>query len=74
MHTGVFPCAEDNATTSLPRAYGGVSSIGLQQKRLPTSSPCIRGCFFSIHNINLVSKVFPVHTGVFLWGHLPEGA
>ena len=68
VHTGVFLIQRGKLIFchSLPRAYGGVSILTIDNGKIKKSSPCIRGCFRVLgHRVGL-HPVFPVHTGVFL--------
>ena len=69
MHVGVFleARAEDRDFDCLPHARGGVSAGGEYITACFLSSPCTWGCFYLVHATTLLSGVFPMHVGVFLF-------
>ncbi len=68
-HTGVFPISSIiiPKINSLPRTHGGVSKKRCQRAIKESSSPHTRGCFLYGTKNRDDSKVFPAHTGVFLY-------
>ena len=57
----------------LPHTRGGVSIIGFMGSCRKMSSPYTWGCFQILKRKLQNSKVFPIHVGVFLFGHLKRG-
>ena len=69
VHTGVFLqlIRTERLYGSIPRAYVGVSVGKVACSEVGKYSPCIRGCFRYCTAMVQGRRVFPVHTGVFLY-------